>query len=93
MKSERELQVKTLEAQLMDCRSQLEGYQKIEQELDDIVMQSAQCKYLASERSERDTLRGNAIEISLYLFIWYVGPLFPPGLLIVKRDELRVSHF
>ena len=48
---------------------------------------------LASERSERDTLRGNAIEISLYLFIWYVGPLFPPGLLIVKREELRVSHF
>ena len=26
--------------------------------------------YLASERSERDTLRGNAIEISLYLFIY-----------------------
>ena len=25
---------------------------------------------LASERSERDTLRGNAIEISLYLFIY-----------------------
>ena len=58
-------------------------------------------KLLASERSERDTLRGNAIEISLYLFlyffiylfIWYVGPLFLPGLLIVKREELRVSHF
>ena len=29
----------------------------------------------------------------IYLFIWYVGPLFPPGLLIVKREELRVSHF
>ena len=26
--------------------------------------------YLASERSERDTLRGNTIEISLYLFIY-----------------------
>ncbi len=25
---------------------------------------------LASERSERDTLRGNTIEISLYLFIY-----------------------
>ncbi len=41
---------------------------------------------LASERSERDTLRGNAIEISLYLFIYlfmgYVRPLFSPALLI-----------
>ncbi len=26
--------------------------------------------YLASERSERDTIRGNSIEISLYLFIY-----------------------
>ncbi len=25
--------------------------------------------FLASERSSRDTIRGNAIEISLYLFI------------------------
>ncbi len=25
---------------------------------------------LASERSERDTIRGNSIEISLYLFIY-----------------------
>ena len=44
--------------------------------------------YLASERSERDTLRCNAIEISLYLFIylfiWYVGPLFLPALLITS---------
>ncbi len=41
---------------------------------------------LASERSERDTLRGNAIEISLYLFIYlfmgYVRPLFSSALLI-----------
>ncbi len=41
---------------------------------------------LASERSERDTLRGNSIEISLYLFIYlfmgYVRPLFSPALLI-----------
>ena len=63
------------------------------------VKASISCRFnlLASERSERDTLRGNAIEISLYLFIylfiWYVGPLFPLGLLIVKREELRVSHF
>ena len=33
------------------------------------------------------------IYLFIYLFIWYVGPLFPPGLLIVKREELRVSHF
>ncbi len=35
---------------------------------------------LASKRSERDTIRGNSIEISLYLFIYlfmgYVRPLF-----------------
>ncbi len=41
---------------------------------------------LASERSERDTLRGNTIEISLYLFIYlfmgYVRPLFSHALLI-----------
>ena len=29
----------------------------------------------------------------IYLFIWYVGPLVLPGLLIVKKEELRVSHF
>ena len=51
----------------------------------------------ASEASE--TLSGvtqsrfRYIYLFIYLFIWYVGPLFPPGLLIVKREELRVSHF
>jgi len=53
VRREGELQVKTLEAQLTECRGQLEGYQKIEQELDDIVLQSAQSESLASHREIR----------------------------------------
>lgn len=39
------LEVKRLESQLEDARQQLHNYEKIEKELDDIVMQSAQSKW------------------------------------------------
>lgn len=38
------LEVKRLEMQLQDTRQQLQGYEKIEKELDDIVMESAQSR-------------------------------------------------
>ena len=40
---EGELRVRRLEEQLDHVRQRLEGYEKIEKELDDIVLQSAQC--------------------------------------------------
>lgn len=40
--NEKGLQVKLLETQLEDTRQRLLGYEKIEKELDDIVMESAQ---------------------------------------------------
>lgn len=40
--SSKEMQVKSLEEKLHNTQQQLEGYEKIEKELDDIVMQSAQ---------------------------------------------------
>ena len=39
------LEVKQLEAELQGTRQQLLGYEKIEKELDEIVMQSAQSKW------------------------------------------------
>ena len=52
--------------------------------VNDIPRGRVEC--LARARSEGDTLRCNAIEISVYifinLFICYVRPLFPPGLLV-----------
>ena len=44
MRREGEAQIKMLEAQLLESKTQLQGYDKVEKELDDIVMQSAQCK-------------------------------------------------
>jgi hypothetical protein len=41
---DRGLEVRRLEVQLQDVREQLLGYEKIEKELDDIVMESAQSK-------------------------------------------------
>ena len=42
VKSERELQVKGLEKEVEDLHQRLQGYERIEKELDDIVMQSAE---------------------------------------------------
>ncbi len=44
LEKSKEVQVKGLEAQLQDLNQRLQGYEKIEKELDDIVMQSAQSK-------------------------------------------------
>lgn len=41
---EGEVKVGGLEAQLQEARLRLDGYEKVEKELDDIVMQSAQSK-------------------------------------------------
>ena len=41
-RSDKELQVKGLETQLQDTQQRLRGYEQIEKELDDIVIQSAQ---------------------------------------------------
>ena len=50
--------------------------------------------FLASETLSGVTQsRFRYIYLFIYLFIWYVGTLFPPGLLIIKREELSVSHF
>lgn len=46
VRREGEVKVGGLEAQLHEARLRLEGYEKVEKELDDIVMQSAQCKTL-----------------------------------------------
>lgn len=48
VRREGELQVKTLEAQLTESKTQLNEYHKMEKELEDIVMQSAQCKCIES---------------------------------------------
>ena len=48
MRREGEVKVGGLEAQLREARLRLEGYEKVEKELDDIVMQSAQCKTFAT---------------------------------------------
>lgn len=42
--SDKVLHVKQLETELVASRQQLQGYEKIEKELDDIVMQSAQSR-------------------------------------------------
>lgn len=42
VKSEREMQVRSLEKEVEDLEQRLQGYEKIEKELDDIVMQSAE---------------------------------------------------
>lgn len=47
--SSKEMQVKGLEAQVHDLSQRLQTYEKIEQELDDIVMQSAQSKMRKKE--------------------------------------------
>ena len=39
-------EVNRLETQLQDARQRLLGYEKIEKELDDIIMESAQSKFL-----------------------------------------------
>lgn len=44
--SEKGMQVKRLETQLEDARQQLLGYEKIEKELDDIIMESAHSKLI-----------------------------------------------
>ena len=46
VKRDSEGRVGGLEAQLQEARLRLDGYEKIEHELDDIVMQSAQCRSL-----------------------------------------------
>ena len=51
----------------------LRGYNLLASERDTVrgvQVRTSAVYILASERSERDTLRGNAIEISLYLFIY-----------------------
>lgn len=42
--STKEMQINKLEAQVQDLSQRLQSYEKIEKELDDIVMQSAQSK-------------------------------------------------
>ncbi len=44
VRREGEMQVKMLEAQLLESKTQLSEYHKMEKELEEIVMQSAQCK-------------------------------------------------
>ena len=53
---------------------------------------------LASERSERDTIRGNKwkseIYIYIYIYIWYVqDTLVARARCYVMWEELSVSHF
>ena len=51
---------------------------------------------LASERSERDTIRGNKwkSEIYIYIYIWYVqDTLVARARCYVMWEELSVSHF
>lgn len=51
MENDKEAQVKGLEAELHDVKQRLQGYENIEKELDDIVMQSAQSKGSRGDRA------------------------------------------
>ena len=51
---------------------------------------------LASERSERDTIRGNKwkSEIYIYIYIWYVqDTLVARARCYVMWEELSINHF
>ena len=52
VRREGEMQVKTLEAQLVESKTHLNEYHKMEKELEDIVMQSAQCTSLTGSCRE-----------------------------------------
>ena len=45
MQSECDLRVRELESRLSDQRQQLEVYEKLERELDEVVMQAAQSEH------------------------------------------------
>lgn len=49
--SEKDVKVRSLEGQLFDARQRLQGYEKIEKQLDDIVMESAQSMYSLQART------------------------------------------
>ena len=59
-------------------------------------LRAGHIELLASERSERDTIRGNKwkSEICIYIYIWYVqDTLVARVWCYIMWEELSVSHF
>ena len=76
-KQEREVRVQLLEERLRDMGLRVDGYEKLEKELDDVVMQAAESMCVVFYNRHRDHYRNSGQwsrcwEGSTILWVWYL---------------------